>query len=343
MDEWLNRNLVCPRDQSKLHRQNSHLVCTQGHDYPVVDGLPVMLIREVMPTHAHCHLTLAKTDRPAQLSGAEPVQAGAQMSGSTVDPFVQQAVGESCGFYFVSAIGRLTDYPIPELRLPQGHGGILLDAGCNWGRWCLAAARLGYRPVGIDPAIDAVQAARRVARQLGVEAAYIVADARHLPFRPGTFDVAHSYSVLMHFAKDDAKAAVSEMARCLKPGGTSLIQMANAYGPRNMQVQVARGFHRRFERSSFATRYWTPGELSRLFEGTVGASHMEAEGFFSTSSGSYTMRDLPRRYRFALAVSAFLVRLSRLFPVLKYAADSLYMRSTRKDGSPVDSVSTRQA
>ncbi len=332
MDNWLKDNLVCPRDLTDLHHRGDQLICDRGHVYRCVDGLPVMLIEEEAPTHAHCHLSLAATSGPSQTFSTNSVAAEMPANGVVVDPFVQQAVAETCGLFFVSSIGRLTDYPIPEIHLPPSKGGRLLDVGCNWGRWCVSAARLGYRPVGIDPAIEAVRAARRVAWQLGVDAQYIVADARHLPFRADSFDVVHTYSVLMHFAKEDATSSVREIARILKPDGTSLIQMANTFGLRNLQIQFKRGFSMELERSAFATRYWTPRELKLLFTEIIGPSHIEIEGFFSTSSGAQSIMELPLKYRMALMISSCLRKLGSVMPSLKYVADSLYVRSTRKSG-----------
>ena len=198
----------------------------------------------------------------------------------------------------------------------------------------MSATRLGYQVVGIDPAIDAVRAARRVARQLGVNVQYVVGDARYLPFRAKSFDVLHSYSVLMHFAKEDAIRSVREMARTLKPNGTTLISMANTFGLRNLQIQLMRGFCSSLDRSSFATRYWTPRELRRMFTEIIGPSNLEIEGFFSTSSGSQSIMALPIKYRLALTLSSQLRNLGLVLPALKYVADSLYVRSTRKSDQP---------
>lgn len=55
--------------------------------------------------------------------------------------------------------------------------------------------------MGIDPSLKAIRAARRVARQLGVEAFYIVGDNRFLPFRTETLDQFFSYSVLQHLSR----------------------------------------------------------------------------------------------------------------------------------------------
>jgi 2-polyprenyl-3-methyl-5-hydroxy-6-metoxy-1,4-benzoquinol methylase/uncharacterized protein YbaR (Trm112 family) len=330
MDSWLEHNLVCPRDMSNLQVNGDQLVCDHGHSFPYVDGLPVMLLAEEAPTHPHCHLTLSAASRESR-SDARGAGHGSESISAVngVDPYVQEGIAGTCGYYFVPAINRLTEYPIPELRLPAGEGRRLLDIGCNWGRWCISAARLGYRPVGIDPVIDAVRAARRVARQLGIAADYLVADGRHLPFRPDAFDVAHSYSVLMHFSKEDATNTVKEIARVLRPDGTSLVQMANTFGLRNLQIQLMRGINTAFDRGSFAVRYWTPRELIRSFNEIVGPSHLEIEGFFSTSSGSQSIDCLPAKYKFVLATSDLLRRIGSTLPPLKYVADSLYVRSTR--------------
>jgi 2-polyprenyl-3-methyl-5-hydroxy-6-metoxy-1,4-benzoquinol methylase len=81
------------------------------------------------------------------------------------------------GMLYIRLIGKLTDYPIPYLRLPPGEGKRFLEIGCNWGRWCIAAARMGYRPVGIDPSLKGIRAARQVALHLGIQAHYVAADA----------------------------------------------------------------------------------------------------------------------------------------------------------------------
>jgi ubiquinone/menaquinone biosynthesis C-methylase UbiE len=60
---------------------------------------------------------------------------------------------------------------------------------------------------------------------LGLDAEFIVGDARYLPFPSKSFDRVFSYSVLQHFSYTDASASVVEIGRVLKSGGESLIQM----------------------------------------------------------------------------------------------------------------------
>jgi SAM-dependent methyltransferase len=286
----------------------------------VVDGVPVLLVEEEQQTHASCTHSLD------QARGAAPHAKPA--SDFTVDPVVQDVVGATCGTLYQHLVGRLTEYPIPELRLPSGGGRLFLEVGCNWGRWCIAAARAGYRPVGIDPSLDAVLAARRVARQLGVDVEYLVGDARHLPFAEDTFEVAFSYSVFQHFTRDVARASIAEIGRVLQPGGVSLVQMPNVVGARNLLVQ-ARRRRLREPTSLFDVRYWTPSELERDFSARIGPTSLSVDGFFSLNVQPSDAHFLPLRYRALVRVSEALRAVSRRLPVLRYVADSLYVHSTK--------------
>src|SRR5271165_2129516 len=225
-DRALLRLLVCPRDHQVLEEQDRHLLCPSGHRYPIVEGIPILLLAENPQTH---------------IEGTRSLQAGASGEARSarlasqpgeIDPFVQHIIAATNGMFYIRLVGKLTDYPIPHLRLPPGDGKRFLEIGCNWGRWCVAAARMGYRPVGIDPSLKGIRAARHVAQQLGIEAHYVVADGRYLPFASGTFDQVFSYSVLQHLSKQNARLTLQEAARALCPGGGFLVQMPNCFGIR---------------------------------------------------------------------------------------------------------------
>lgn len=97
-----------------------------------------------------------------------------QTGDGQVDPFERAAIGTANSNLYGHLVGNLKEYPIPRLWLPDGNGKLFLEVSCNWGCWCLAAAKSGYCPAGIDPSLKAIRAARRVAWQLGVETFYIV-------------------------------------------------------------------------------------------------------------------------------------------------------------------------
>jgi SAM-dependent methyltransferase len=92
-----------------------------------------------------------------------------------------------------------------------------LDVGCGEGRFCRMLKSHGVDVVGIDPTPALLAAARR--RDVG--GTYLKARAESLPFRREAFDLVVSYLSLIDIP--DAEAAVSEMARVLRPGGTLLI------------------------------------------------------------------------------------------------------------------------
>ena len=315
--------LVCPRDKQSLWEETSGLICPQGHRYAVIEGIPILLVSEVEQTHI-------EATRALLLAEAQDVSSlpQFQVAEDEIDPFVQNAIGATNGGLYQHLVGKLKEYPIPRLRLPQGNNRLFLEVGCNWGRWCLAAAASGYRPVGIDPSLKAIRAAKRVARQMGVEATYVVGDSRFLPFRDVFFDQVFSYSVLQHLSKANARDSLAEMRRVLRAGAGALVQMANVFGLRCLYHQMRRGFR---ETRDFEVRYWKPAELLAAFTAGIGPSELSADGYFSLNAQASDLRFLPARYRALVHVSEGLRKLSGSFPPLAKVADSLYISSRRTE------------
>jgi SAM-dependent methyltransferase len=311
--------IVCPVDRSALELDGAELACANGHRFPYVDGFPVLLTDDLPATHPVFAVSLER----ARAGGGPKLELGP----SEIDPVVQGSIAATCGSLYRPLIGQLPRYPIPELRLPPSDGGLLLDVGCHWGRWSIAAARKGYTPVGVDPSLEGIEAARRIAKQLGIDAHYVVGDARRLPFRNDVFDAAFSASVLQHFAKKNVRVAVAEIARVLKPGGMSLVQMPNALGLRSLFHQLRYRFWRDMPQHGFDVRYWTPGELKQAFEELVGPSQVEADCFYSLNAQSADVELLPRKYQLVVRASEATRRLARVVRPLERVADSVYVRS----------------
>lgn len=245
-----------------------------------------------------------------------------------IDPVVSCLVAATSGYLYRDVCGKLRTYPIPDLRLPASDG-TFLDIGCNWGRWCIAAARKGYRVVGIDPSLGAVLAAQRITKELGLASttSFVVGDARFLPFAPASFDAAFSYSVLQHLSKPNAVKALQEVARVLGPAGVSLIQMPNAFGIRSFYHQLKRKFR---EPRGFEVRYWTPGELVMAFEDAIGPSEFSVDGYFGLGIQANDAKLLPMKQRAVIYSSEALRRVAAFVPPMKRVADSLYVKSKRK-------------
>jgi SAM-dependent methyltransferase/uncharacterized protein YbaR (Trm112 family) len=319
VDEGLLRLLVCPRDHQALEEREQHLVCPRGHRYAIVEGVPILLLPETEQTHIEGTRSLQFGASGKATSAPLPGPAPGE-----IDPFVQQVIAATNGLLYIRLVGKLSGYPIPHLRLPHGDGKRFLEIGCNWGRWCVAAARMGYRPVGIDPSLKGIRAARHVAQQLGIDAHYVVADGRYLPFADGTFDQVFSYSVLQHLSKDNARVTLQEVARALQPSGGFLVQMPNCFGIRCLYHQARRGFR---EGRDFDVRYWTPNELVSTFRAAFGSARIFVDGFFSLNAQISDVELLPWKYRTVVYASEALRRISGVFSPLTYLADSLYVEA----------------
>ncbi|HEY4163138.1 MAG TPA: class I SAM-dependent methyltransferase [Dongiaceae bacterium] len=92
-----------------------------------------------------------------------------------------------------------------------------LDVGCGEGRFCRMMQGLGIASIGIDPTRALVDEARH--RDPAGD--YRIGRAETLDFPDGCFDLVVSYLTLVDIP--DIRAAISEMARVLKPRGTLLI------------------------------------------------------------------------------------------------------------------------
>ena len=112
-------------------------------------------------------------------------------------------------------------------RLGLRAGDRVLDLGCGFGRHAFEVARRGGRVVALDAGADEVRsvvgilAAMVAAGELpdeGGHAGAVQGDAWHLPFAEGTFDRVICAEVLEHLPDD--VAALAEIARVLRPGGT---------------------------------------------------------------------------------------------------------------------------
>ena len=321
LDEELLKLVVCPRDKQDLRLESDWLLCPSGHRYRIIEGIPILLVSEAAQTHVEGTRALAAVESgDATQSPQPPLKPG------EIDSFVKDVIGATNGSLYQHLVGHLTEYPIPALRLPPGDGRSFLEIGCNWGRWCLAAAQAGYRAVGIDPSLKGIRAARSVAQQLEVNIPYLVADGRYLPFRDSTFDQVFSYSVLQHLSKENTRSVLVEIDRVLLQGGHSLIQMPNVFGIRCLYHQFRRGFR---ETRDFEVRYWTIPELRRTFEAALGPSMIAVDGFFSLNPQVSDLRFFPWQYKLLVLLSDRLRRLSTRVPALAYLADSLYVSASK--------------
>lgn len=101
----------------------------------------------------------------------------------------------------------------------------VLDLGCAGGFMAEAIAKRGAQVTGIDPAADAIAAARQHAQISGLEIRYDVGVGEALPYSDSSFDAVVCVDVLEHV--QDLGQVIREIARVLRPGGILLYDTIN--------------------------------------------------------------------------------------------------------------------
>ncbi len=101
----------------------------------------------------------------------------------------------------------------------------VLDLGCAGGFMAEALAERGAHVVGIDPAAQAIEAARAHAAREGHAIRYDVGVGEALPYADASFDAVVCVDVLEHVA--DLGAVLSQTQRVLRPGGLFLFDTIN--------------------------------------------------------------------------------------------------------------------
>jgi ubiquinone/menaquinone biosynthesis C-methylase UbiE len=98
----------------------------------------------------------------------------------------------------------------------------VLDVATGGGHTALALAGLARHVTAFDLTEPMLRAARGLFRQRGATAAFVAGDVEALPFQDGVFDVVTCRIAAHHFAS--VPAAVREVRRVLRPGGSFLLQ-----------------------------------------------------------------------------------------------------------------------
>jgi SAM-dependent methyltransferase len=131
------------------------------------------------------------------------------------------AIHEKSTFYdlegFKRGGSRLRDYEIEEVGPVEGKE--LLHVQCHFGLDSLSWARLGARVTGADFSERAVELARSVAAEIGVDARFVVSNVYDLPANlEGDFDIVYTSSGVLGWLPD-IRAWAKVIAHFVRPGG----------------------------------------------------------------------------------------------------------------------------
>jgi SAM-dependent methyltransferase len=135
-----------------------------------------------------------------------------------------------------------------RMLLPRGGAGV--EIGVGTGRF---AGELGV-PVGLEPS----PAMRKIARARGI--AVIGGRSEALPFRDGRFDYVLMVTVLCFF--DDAKGALREAHRVLKPGGSLILAFIDRATPIGKRYDARKGESVYYRQATF----YSAGEVAVMLK-----------------------------------------------------------------------------
>jgi SAM-dependent methyltransferase len=189
------------------------------------------------------------------------------------------AAGYDAAYDAPGAPGQaLRDRLATVLELAGDGPGDAVDAGMGAGRLVLQLAGRKWQASGADPSPEMLALAQ--ARLPEARERLVLGTIEALPFLDGSFDLAVATGVLEY--ADDLEAALSELARVLRPGGRAIVSLPNWW---SVSVLVRRSLlyplARRAGRPAPPAphRLVRPGKLRRLL---VGAG-LRPSGTYCTS------------------------------------------------------------
>lgn len=105
----------------------------------------------------------------------------------------------------------------------------ILDLGCGYGRIAIPLAQNGYDIDGMDITPEMITSAIKNSRKAGLEMEFVVGDMRKLPFLDESYDAVicmwNTFSEITETS--DQIAAVKEISRILRSGGSAIIEVRN--------------------------------------------------------------------------------------------------------------------
>ncbi len=183
----------------------------------------------------------------------------------------------------------------PLIGFDAFRGKKLLEIGCGLGTDLLQFARGGAIVTGVDLTPRSIELVKRrfALYRLPVEAH--VADAEHLPFADGSFDIVYSFGVLHH--TPNTQQAIGEVHRVLARGGSAIIML---YHKNSLHYALGTPLHA-LHRLSKLQRQSVGEDWVRIYDGAnnpLGKAYSKKElrsMFSSFDNLSFTLCDPIRR------------------------------------------------
>jgi len=196
----LTRLLRCPHCGSEV-ALDADAVCSGGHRFPIVDGIPVFLDEETIalePQHSGQRSYFDAEFRGYERYSLENWRAA----------YVDR----------LRAAALLDDPAAPLVDIGVGGSGYTV----------IEAARAGLPAIGCDLSLEGLRSAKAFAAAEGVaeQSLWVRCSAEKLPLASESFGAALAIAVLEHVPDDET--ALGELARVLRRGGRAWITVPHA-------------------------------------------------------------------------------------------------------------------
>ena len=147
----------------------------------------------------------------------------------------------------------------------SGRGLKVLEVGVGMGADYVEWLKAGAHATGVDLSLASIENARLRCEAAGFNPDLRPADAEHLPFSDGSFDIVYSYGVMHH--SPDPQQCVREALRVLKPGGQARIMIYHHRSLTGAMLWLRYGIiHRKSLRQCVFDHLESPGTKSYTLE-----------------------------------------------------------------------------
>jgi ubiquinone/menaquinone biosynthesis C-methylase UbiE len=103
----------------------------------------------------------------------------------------------------------------------------ILDLACAVGRDTFCLESRGLSVIGVDASFNGLRVAQQIKSKLGAVSELIAADARHLPFKDGSFQGVYCFGLLHEFTGEgkeaDVEKVMGEVKRLLGEAGVLVL------------------------------------------------------------------------------------------------------------------------
>jgi tellurite methyltransferase len=169
-----------------------------------------------------------------------------------------------------------------------------LHLGFGLGRHSVFLAREGFDVYGVETSFAGLEYALRWAEREGLVLTLAMGEMSHLPLRDGTFDLILAWNVIYHGTVGYIERTVSEIRRCLRPGGYLLCTLISTQNDQcGLGEELEKGTYviTGHEEKSFPHHYFDKAEVETLLSDFT---LLECEDVPGGRPGSYHWRVMAR-------------------------------------------------